>query len=304
LISALTYGMALFLIALVSGNNLTACSGSIIAGRIVGKRAGILLTIAGYSLGFLLQGSLLSTGINAILPVRSDQSILLALSIATLIFLIAHRFRVPQSLSITLSMTALGISTALGLAVDWGFIAYMITFWIAAAFLCTIFAFATMRATRGFMSKVRIWKALSSVKMLLILISFFTAFTLGANTIGFLYVSLPGRVSEFMVIAAIIFGSFVFSAGEIKRVGSDILPLRYLNALVSQSISVLLVEAATLSSVPLSNTQTFIASLYGSAVSYRTRIIRKRPAETILFTWIVTSLVSFSAGFLLTKVLL
>ena len=36
----------------------------------------------------------------------------------------------------------------------------------------------------------------------------------------------------------------MLSAGEIKRVGSDILPLRYLNALVSQSISVLLVEAA------------------------------------------------------------
>ncbi len=49
--------LAFLLISLVAGNNLSACSGTIIGGNIVSRRIGILLTFIGYAGGMLLQGS-------------------------------------------------------------------------------------------------------------------------------------------------------------------------------------------------------------------------------------------------------
>ncbi len=43
--------LSFILIALVSGNNMPVCSGSLVGGRILSKRSGIMLTMFGYLAG-------------------------------------------------------------------------------------------------------------------------------------------------------------------------------------------------------------------------------------------------------------
>ena len=145
------------------------------------------------------------------------------------------------------------------------------------------------------------------IKLALLALSFFAAFVLGANTIGFLYAAASGFMDPLygvlITMVAIIVGSVLLSRGELKRLGSEILPLRYINALVSQSVTVILLEAATLLSIPASETWMFTSSLYGAGVSYRTRLIRRKPLFTIVSSWMDMSLIALLLGFVSTYVI-
>ncbi len=116
-----------------------------------------------------------------------------------------------------------------------------------------------------------------------------------------IYASLPENpLFLLVIILGIIFGSIFLSSGEIRRIGNDIIPLRYANAVVTQSVSVFLVEIATFFGVPLSNTQTLTSGIYGAGSSYKTKLILKKPLITIIFIWISTALISFVCAFIST----
>jgi PiT family inorganic phosphate transporter len=80
-------------------------------------------------------------------------------------------------------------------------------------------------------------------------------------------------------------------------VGNDIIPLRYINAVASQFMSALTVEVATLFNIPFSNTASFIVGVYGAGISYRERVILRRPIVMMVGTWVITALVGFVAGY-------
>ena len=306
MIALLIYALLFLLVAIVSGNNLSACSGAVISSRIVGRKTGIFITISGYVLGFLLQGGLLKAGLAALMPSQSAYLVAIALAIALLIFIIAHRLRAPQSLTVTFAMILMGIEVAYGKAPNSGFVVYMIAFWVLSAMFAGMLTLTLMKFARKYIEDSRIWVAVGRLKLLLILVSFLTAFVLGANTIGFVFASVSGLTNQayatIITIAAIVFGSLLLSRGELNRIGNEIISLRYLNAFVLQSISVMLVELATILSIPASNTQVFTASLYGAGISYRTRMIRRKPMLTIIFSWLATAIMGLAVGYAATTV--
>ncbi len=295
--------LAFALVALLSGNNLAVCSGAIISGRMVNRYLGISIAAVGYITGLLLQGNLLGKGLMTILPISSPFLVSVSLAVSTLIFVIGGLLRVPQSLSITFTMALLGVAIASGSAINSQYVSLIIAFWIAAPIVTVFLTFAVLRFATASMRKANIWKTLGKVKIALIILSFLSALTLGANTIGLLYVSVKAYASIWIFIVAILAGSFFLSSGPLRRIGEQILPIRYMNALVSQALSAALVELATLGSLPFSNTQAFTASLYGAALSYKTKIILRGTAFTILFTWVVTAVLSLAIGYVAVKVI-
>ncbi|MFP3215549.1 MAG: inorganic phosphate transporter [Candidatus Micrarchaeota archaeon] len=296
--------LSFILIALVSGNNLPVCSGSIIGSRIVSRRNGVLITIIGYILGLVLEGDMLRTGVNAVLPFKSEQSIIIAFAVAIFVFLIAHKMRVPQSLSVNFTSILLGISMAMHLPINWLFLSFIILFWIIAPIISVIAMRPLMHKTYSLVKKKKIWSTIKLIRLLLILFSFFAAFTLGANTLGLLYATMPKSLYSLLAaLLGIIFGSLLLSGGELRRIGNEIISLRYINALNSQIVSVLLVELAVLLSIPLSNSQTFIASIYGSGLSYKNRILLRNPIKSIAITWIGGAFASFALAYLFAMLL-
>ncbi|MGC8662564.1 MAG: inorganic phosphate transporter [Candidatus Micrarchaeia archaeon] len=274
------------------------CSGSIIGSKIISKKIGIILTIFGYVTGLLAEGDMLRKGIYSIMPIDMMPFLIIALAIAIIIFIIAHKIRVPQSLSVNFTSILLGISLAAGLRINWGYVAIVLAFWIIAPIISIVMIGLLMHSTHTFTRKRKIWSTVKWIRAMLVVLSFFAAFTLGANTIGLIYSALPKNYYSLTVIVlAIIFGSIFLSSGELKRIGDEIIPLRYINAINSQFVSVTLVEIATLFAIPLSNTQTFIASLYGSGLSYRNRILLKKPLKSIAFIWIGGAITSLALAY-------
>ncbi|MEM3661307.1 MAG: inorganic phosphate transporter [Candidatus Micrarchaeaceae archaeon] len=285
------------LVALVSGNNLAACSGSIISGRLVRKTTGIAVAALGYIAGIYFQGGFLSGSITALMPYKSETLILLAFAIANVIFIIAHRFRVPQSLSISFASILIGISLASGLKMDASFIAIMLIFWIIGSLLSMAIAFSATKASKKIPAK-GIWAKLRAIRLAAIVAAFLTAFTLGANTLGFLYAAVPNSPYHFLIVAlAIIIGSVFLSGGELRRMGNEIMPLRYIDTINTQVSSMIAVEVGTLLGVPISNTQTYTSSIYGAGIGYKSRLLLKGPLIAIVATWLLVALVGFAAAF-------
>ncbi len=289
--------LSVLLTALVAGNNLSAAVGTLIGSRILSRTGGVLIGIGGFSAGLLLQGNSLHGTASALLP-RSDPLIAYALIVALVIFGMATYFRVPLSLIMALVGTSVGISVKLGYAINMPLVLLIVGTWVLAPLLSISLAFIMNR--QFIRTQPRdVWRFALSMKLALIAVSFVTAFTLGANTLGFIeQVSGLTGFSVFYLVGGIAAGSIFLSKGVIKRVGQEMYLMRYTNAFVSLIVSSALVEGATLLGIPLSNTQTLTSSVFGTGLSYRNKLMEMRPFLITVATWVISPVAGLVLGLL------
>ncbi|MEM0139427.1 MAG: inorganic phosphate transporter [Ferroplasma sp.] len=289
--------LTFLLTLLVSGNNLSAAVGTLVGSRIVGRYAGVLIGASGFFLGLVIEGRFLHGAALSLIP-HSYFYIAYAFLVSFIVFLFANLGRAPLSLTMALAGTALGIDMRIGYKIDNSFVLLMIVFWIVAPVISIAASYITERTVfhRDFKN---VWNVAKSLKVLILISSFLTAFTLGANTLGFIANVEGFSLLTILIMAVAIFlGSFFLSSGVIKRVGEEMYSMRYSNALVSLVVSSLLVEIATLFAVPLSNTQTLTSSVFGVGISYKYRAIYMKPFFIIIITWIISPGVGFILGYL------
>src|SRR3989442_14043621 len=74
--------------AVVSGNNISACCGTIIGSGMVKRRSGILIAVAGYLLGLLIEGPKLFKVRQAFLPTEIKREICSIVLATILIFIV------------------------------------------------------------------------------------------------------------------------------------------------------------------------------------------------------------------------
>jgi len=285
-------------VALVSGNNLSACVGPVIGSRTLSKRAGILLCALGFSMGLAIQGPSMTASLDSLLSSPTSMLEGEILLIAILVFVVADLIRAPISLSMCLVGLFVGLDVANGGSVKL-FTFEIVAMWAAAPVAAIALAFYLTRIINR-RSNGDIWKRVRALKLILILLAFSTSYVLGANTLG-LIVAVGGfsPLSLLIAIAAVFVGSFLLSGGELKRVSQDLFLMHYSNATVTLLTSTVLVELATLFNIPLSNTQVLSAALFGSGVSYKTKVISVWPFLIIVSGWIITPILGFAAGLFL-----
>lgn len=292
------------LAAQVSGNNLSVCTGAVISSRIVSRWTGIWIAVAGYSLGLVVEGPAMRTGFAKLMPNSTDSLVLVALATGIVIFVVAHLQRVPQSLSQTFAAVILGIGAARHLAINRAFVFTMLAFWICAPLASIVAIVFLMRVSRRILGERSIWGTVRKIKASLLVLSFFAAFTLGANTIGFVCAAIPYDPRTLvLVVLAIVVGSTRLSAGELRRVGNEIVAMRYINAITAQFSSIALIEAATLVGVPLSNSVVFTSGVFGAGFSYKHRLLTAKAAKTIAYAWLAMPVIGFLIGYVAAAIL-
>lgn len=170
--------------AVVSGNNISAAVGTIIGSRIVSRNFGLTLGAAGFSIGLITEGRFLSNSLFLIMPERSNL-ILIVLGVSIVMFIIATFARIPLSLIMAIVGTSIGIGLKTGYNYDSVYITMIIALWILAPVLAILSSyFLNLNLNR--ISVKNVWKTARFYKLFLVLISFLTAFSLGANTFGLL----------------------------------------------------------------------------------------------------------------------
>lgn len=288
-----------FAVALVAGNNLSACVGTLIGSGVIRWRTGILIGVLGYAAGLLIQGSAMVKVSRLLFPSASPTLATLALIVTIIVFMTGVLLRVPISLSMSLVGLIMGISISRHMAIDTRYALTVLAMWFAAPVMAVVAAAASVRvlnATRP----VDLWRRTSTFKILLLASSFLAAYVLGANTIGVI-VAVSGFTFTNLAIAAAALpvGCYFLSRGGLQRIGREMFSLRYSNAFATLIDSVLLVEAATFLGIPLSNTQTLSSALFGAGIAYKERFLSAKPFLKISAGWVLATLVSFGLGLLI-----
>ena len=284
------------LILLVSGNNAQASIGNLIGAKVVRARTALTIEVVGVSLGLLVQGTSMETAAAHLARGLSSETVLVVLTITLVLFAVAHVARLPLSLTHTLPALLAGVALAFT-----PYFFLMILAWMAApaAALVTTPLIARLAARPGrndFWTKVEMYKAL------LILVSFMFAFTLGANTIGLIVaVEGFGGYAIPLSIAGVVVGTFFLSAGEIRRVTSDMFDLGYSNAMSSMLTSAILVEASTVLGFPMANTMVQNTAVFGAGLSYKTKFFSVKPFFLVAASWIIFPAAGIAAGVLISQ---
>jgi PiT family inorganic phosphate transporter len=204
-----------------------------------------------------------------------------------------------MSLSMSLVGLLAGLSIA-GKASAIGFYAAEVaSLWIVAPLISIALGFYFIRFLRRSRPN-NFWRRIQEYKVLLIVLSFSTAYVLGANTLG-LVVATSGfdLVTIVTAVVAIFVGSFYLSGGAIRRISQEFYLMRYADALATLVTSTLLVEAATIFNIPLSNTQTTASAVFGTGISYRAKFVSIKPFLIIVAGWVAAPLLSFAIGILI-----
>jgi PiT family inorganic phosphate transporter len=286
-------------VAFVSGNNLSVCVGPAVGSRILTRRMGTLLGSLGFSLGLILQGPAMARSVEVLLPNATIQLRIEALLVILVIFIIALVLRVPVSLGMSIVGLFLGLSIARGLPTDTGFIVGVVLTWVTAPAIALGLAYYSMYVLNKRWPE-NFWKRLQIYKIVLLVLSFSSSYVLGANTIG-LVVATGGFEHIFMIISvmAVFIGPFLLSKGQIKRITRELFLLRYPNATISLVTTTILVEVATLFNIPLSNTQITTAAVFGTGLSYKTKLVSLKPFLVIIIGWVMSPLLSFLIGMII-----
>jgi inorganic phosphate transporter, PiT family len=301
LFSVILVVLTFIAVMLVSGNNLSACVGPAIGSRIISKRFGILLGALGFSAGLLVQGAGMIRTVSVLLPNATVELRAAALLVAILIFIIADVIRIPMSVSMSLVGLLAGLSIARNASASGAFAVEVATMWFAAPLIAIALAFYLIRTlNRSWPSNF--WQRIQAYKVLLIVLSFSSAYVLGANTLG-LVVATGGfdLATVAVAVVAVFVGAFYLSGGAIRRVSQEFYLMRYTNAAATLITSTVLVEVATLFNIPLSNTQTTASAVFGTGISYRTKFVSLKPFLTIVAGWIAAPLLSFAIGILISS---
>jgi PiT family inorganic phosphate transporter len=304
LVTIVLYLALFFAVTLVAGNNLSACLGTAIGARIVSRHFAVILGAAGFILGLVTLGQNM-TGATQALSSSMNGPLLITEILLTMvfIFLLGHFMKVPFSNSMSLLGVLVGISIGRGHVINQTYLDYAIALWIIAPVVAIFVMFLFVRFVISKSKPTDLWSRLRLLKILIIIASFLTAFASGTNSIAII-VAIPGFgiVELLIAIFAIIIGTIFLSAGQIRRVGTEIVMLRYSNAFLTLLTSASLILLANLSSIPLSSTQTLSASVFGAGLSYKHKLLSAKPFTLIMIGWIVVPLLSFAIGFLLSRV--
>ena len=290
--------------AVVSGNNLSACCGTIIGSRMVNRRSGILIAVAGYLLGLSIEGPKLFRVRQAFLPTETSTEIFSILLATLLIFIGGELTRIPLSLSKALTGTILGVSFAIGTLQRTDYLVLILIFWVSAPIVATALGLFLVRLDDRF-SVRNLWVKLSLLKVGLVVMAFLSAYVTGSNALG-LIAGVPSNRPQIATVAVgvgSVLGVFVLGRGALRRLTEGIYSLRYPNAFYSQLLGAGTVELANQLGVPLSTTETVSSGIIGSGLASRMRVMNSRNVFLIIASWVVSPALGFLLGYGLTLVL-
>lgn len=287
-------------LALVSGNNLSASVGAAVGARIVSKRNGITIGSCGFVLGLLAFGeNMVRTSMN-LLPKGASTLLISEILLGTVIvFVLGNLIRVPLSITTSLVGLLVGVSLRDQLPLNLTFLFLVILTWISAPIISMVVAFYGNRLAM-WSRATQPYSRAGLLKSLILATSFLTAFASGANTLA-LIVSIAGfqPLQIAIAIVAILVGCFYLSSRQIRRVGVEIIMLKYSNAFVAMLTSSIMMGIASVFGIPLSSTQTLSASVFGTGISYEKKFISAKPFIIVVVGWVMAPLLSLLIGVLI-----
>jgi phosphate/sulfate permease len=289
-------------------NNSAFLIGNMRAAGTVGVRGAVLVSVVGLLVGTLVEGPRMLKSLDGSLaPSASDVGLAatFALSIAFTVGLTL--LRLPASFSGIMVGSFVGVATALGLAVDTDQLILIVSFWFIGPLVAAATAFLLRRAASRAVSRLSLLGMDSFNRVAVVGSSLAVAFVLGANNIGLIAgTAVGGEADQGLAVAAglavvAVVGTVAFGAGHVSdTIGDRMLSLSPQGVFAVFAGAAITVLVGTQFRVPMSIGESVLGGMFGAAYSQKTTIINRRVAALSIGMWLVTPLMAFAAGLLLT----
>ncbi len=277
--------LLVFLLSLIiSGNNSSLIIGPIRASGLMRGLESSIFVAFFITLGLTVEGNKMLASIPIITPIHILPIYILIPSL--LILIIFSILSVPLSAGMVFTGAVMGYALYYKSLNDFVFIIFVS--WIAS-FLISIFL--------GFFIYRRFFKRkkISNSKLNFILLIFSSAilsYSLGANTMGFLFAIDSEIISLIFIIIGIFAGTIFLNYFTYDTVKKSILRLTRERAIASQFSSFLVLETFTQLHLPVSITQSSIGSLVGTGISKGYSELNLKKVNQLILSWAITPLLS------------
>jgi phosphate/sulfate permease len=267
----------------------------------------LAITVAGLLVGYFLEGSKMSNSIlGKLVPSSiSLNDILAGLAVAFALFTVLTIIKIPVSLSNCVVGAFLGVGLASGAGFNEFFLIEILSSWIAAPFLCAILTVLIYELAVGQESRFSLVTISWVNRILLIVIVFYVAYALGANSLGLIFSFLRTLVTsngvpivtEIGIYLAMIAGTLLFGKTLAKIVGEKIVGLSQVKTLAGFLGTAIVTWSFTQLAIPVSLTQVLIGGMLGAGAARGPTVVNKREIVVMVRDWAVVTILCAAFGF-------
>jgi PiT family inorganic phosphate transporter len=294
---------------LVGANNASNSAGTIAGSRILSYRTGILIFIAGFTAGLLLEGGKLSGSIQggALLVPLGSLSVTIVMGITLAMVAIATFARIPLPITQAVFGASVGSALFLSLPMNGGYITLVLASWLMTPFIAALIALLVGRFLRSH-SVGSLGGAMMVFGIMLLVASFYTAYVFGANTLGLIVGVIGGDMgvaqANILAVVATAAGGILIGERVSRTVGEGISHLGPPTAFAAQMGGSLTVQLFTELSVPVSISQAIVGGVTGGGLSKGARALSRDNTFKLAVFWIATPIFSLFLAWLLHVVIL
>lgn len=270
-------------------------SGLISSGLAKFRRLAFFIT-ASMMIGLLFEGWKMNPG-KIVMPQLFTISIIALL----VTLLICNLLRVPVSISNIAIASLIGVSLSMNIQIDPTFLVRTFLAWILTPLAALILTPLIYSLLAKFFSHLGEDLAYILTRILIYSASFYGAYTISANNLGFLLPTICQSFEPVYIIAliGILLGTYLFSERVSYTIGERLAILSPLQLSSSLITSSLLLWILTQIAIPAALTQIMLGSLIGSAFSSPISIINMRLFRKITALWILSFFLGLAISFLL-----
>lgn len=313
----LIFSAAIFAMSM-GASNLAPSFATLFGARLIDHKNAVLAFSFFIFLGAVLFGhKVVNTLGTKIIPKEavSFDVVLVVLIAAVSGLIIANILRVPESTSWTTVFAISGVGFALS-KIETGTLLRIVPFWIILpilGFIITHFLYKKIYPPRfdNLWLYGHIFNKEKNLQKLAFGSSCYIAFAAGTNNVANAVGPLVGGglidpLSGLAIVAVLFgFGGLFFGKRIMKTLGEEIVPLGLVSSSLVGIVTASLLLFASLMGIPQSLVQLSALSVMAiGAVKHERHIFKEKTIRKIFLTWAITPVISFSVGFLLTKLFL
>ncbi|MFC1455057.1 anion permease [Candidatus Undinarchaeota archaeon] len=297
IILILAAAMALVIGANSSGN----CIATAISSKIMPKNKALAITALFMMLGLYLEGSKMEGSVSGGIiagAVAPEIIIVAALSGALVATALATYFGMPISTSQCIATSFAVSAFFVGAALNLLYIKSMILAWILTPLMAAILSIAFYAVYFVVAKKVDSIHLSGTFPIILLTItSIFAAYSLGANTGGFLVsIAQSSGISNMSVLLVSIIpiglAVYFLSWKVIQTIGMGITELGIITATVSQLAAAIVMYSFTQYSIPTSLSLAIVGGVAGIGIGFGSGWKTVRAFGKVAFWWVVTPIIS------------
>lgn len=285
-------GLALCVI--LGANNLSTCLGTSMGARTLRYSDALTLASIGVLAGILLEGYKLSGAITRGIVSSGSPKFTFDVVLSTFVIMTFLTYRrIPISLSQVAIGAAIGSALVRRIEVNWFFTVLVASSWFLTPAVGLILAFALSLLTKRTAKRIRRALTLNTMYAYLTVFSgIYSAYVLGANTVGLIVGMVNVPTSERLLVSLIfglatVAGMFLFGTGTMRSVAENIIGLNPSASFAAQTGGAMTVHAFTQFGIPVSVSQAVVGGIFGSAIPRRIVVRNDRLVKEVFLGWTI-----------------